>query len=178
MTEKNPALSSLSTEAIVQALEQARKRAAVTEGRIAELEQSIASDKQEARLLEELLALRRGEEPKPLSEPPQGASTPIASERKGGNNFRSPVMSAVVEVLTEVSRPCHVSDLMRILKERSVAIPGAGSQANLISHMRRDDRIVRPSRGMYGLAVWGLSNMKPGARKSQRRRKTKRSRKR
>ena len=40
---------------------------------------------------------------------------------------------------------------MRLLALRKVAIPGAGTQANLITYLRRDQRFVRPSRGMYAL---------------------------
>jgi len=71
---------------------------------------------------------------------------------------------AVIDELVVTGRPIHLSELMRLLDVRNIAIPGAGTQANLIAHLRRDPRLVRPSRGMYGLAAWGLENMAPTQR--------------
>jgi hypothetical protein len=60
--------------------------------------------------------------------------------------------------------------LVRLLCQRGIPIPGAGTQANLITHLRRDPRLVRPSRGMYGLSVWGLENMPTGLRQRRKKR--------
>jgi hypothetical protein len=60
---------------------------------------------------------------------------------------------------------------MRLLREAEVQIPGAGTQANLITHLRRDPRFVRPSRGMYGLSEWGLENMPTPTRRKRRRKR-------
>jgi hypothetical protein len=85
---------------------------------------------------------------------------------------RLPAVQAVFEELTAAGRPLHISELMRLLHERKVPIPGSGMQANLITHLRRDDRLVRPSRGMYGLTAWGLQAMPATQRTRRKRRRT------
>src|SRR5262249_52406376 len=128
--------------------------------------------REEERLLQRLLALRQGvaaaQSPQTLS-PQQSLPLLGASEHK-----KHPVLDAVVRELASAGRPLHISDLMRLLREAQVQIPGAGTQANLITHLRRDPRLVRPSRGMYGLAAWGLENM-PRAKQRKRRKRRVRS---
>ena len=79
----------------------------------------------------------------------------------------------VVEELRSSGRPLHISDLMRLLTLRQLRIPGAGAQANLITYLRRDPRIVRAARGMYALAEWGIEAM-PATRRHKRRRRARR----
>jgi hypothetical protein len=88
-----------------------------------------------------------------------------------GDHGKHPAVEAVARELASAGRPVHISDLMRLLREAQVQIPGAGTQANLITHLRRDPRLVRPSRGMYGLAAWGLENMPMVAGRKRRRRR-------
>lgn len=163
----------MSEEAINRALEAARSRVARAERERAELERVIALAREEQRLLERLLALRRGGA---ASDAPEGGGTETQrpEPRDGRGNGKNPVVQAVIEELDAASRPLHISELMRLLRDRKVAIPGSGTQANLISHLRRDARLVRPSRGMYGLAAWGLQSM-PAPRRARRRRKRMRS---
>jgi hypothetical protein len=54
----------------------------------------------------------------------------------------------------EAHRPLHISELMRLLADQGVSLPGGGAQANFITYLRRDERFVRPARGMYALAEW------------------------
>jgi hypothetical protein len=68
--------------------------------------------------------------------------------------------------LERAERPLHISELMRLLEEREVELPGAGQQANVIAHLTRSPDIVRPSRGMYALSSWGIKEpLKPASRK-------------
>lgn len=157
----------LSEEAIVKALEATRARIAQQEQQRADLSRLTAAAREEERLLLQLLDVRRGrvvqtqgrtERGKPSEGGTSGAGTkPLA-------------IQAVMEELAAAGRPLHISELMRLLGQRQVPIPGAGTQANLIIHLRRDDRLVRPSRGMYGLATWGLENMAAGQRRRKKRR--------
>jgi hypothetical protein len=66
----------------------------------------------------------------------------------------------VFEQLSKARRPLHISELVQVARTRGVPVPGAGKQANLISHLMRDDRFVRPSRGMYALRRWGTPTTK------------------
>lgn len=159
----------MSDKTIEQALAAVRRRISQAEQDRAELEKRITADREEERLLARLLTLRRGEQQ--LLEPEPVPTTPSESVKDGSNS----AVKAVMEELTSAGRALHISELMRVLGDRQVSIPGAGTQANLITHLRRDPRLVRPSRGMYGLAEWGLEAMPAGRRRKRRRRITARA---
>lgn len=163
----------LSDEAIVKAIEIARDRAAKAERQRADLDRTIAMAQEEERLLCRLLDVRRGvstrEEVKheglsSVAGAPSSASLSV-------NGSKHSAVQAVIDELIAATRPLHISELMRLLRDRSVTIPGAGTQANLITHLRRDARLVRTSRGMYGLSDWGIESMKPSRRVRKRRKR-------
>jgi hypothetical protein len=112
--------------------------------------------------LERLLALRQGQ--------PVAAQPGLIERRAVADANDRPAVQAVIDELTAAGRPVHISELMRLLRAKEVAIPGSGTQANLITHLRRDARFVRPSRGMYGLAAWGLEGMTASRRRRRRKR--------
>jgi hypothetical protein len=172
-------LDGMTESMITNALEEIRARIARAEHERAELERAITAAREEERLLLRLLALRRGAAPTEGGVSVEGQESEICSAEPMGStataeDARHPAVQAVVQELAAAGRPLHISDLMRILREAQVKIPGAGTQANLITHLRRDPRLVRPSRGMYGLSAWGLENM-PTTRHRKRRRKRMRS---
>jgi hypothetical protein len=172
-------LDGMSESSIAKGLDAVRVRISQFDCQREELERKLALAREEERLLMRLLALRQGlaldadddalpvEDQKCLAE-----KLPAPPETEAGSNL--PMVQAVVRELAGAGRPLHISELMRLLRERRVQIPGAGTQANLISHLRRDPRLVRPSRGMYGLSAWGLENM-PTMTNQKRRRKRVRS---
>jgi len=165
--------SEMATEAgIARALEKARARIASAERDRAELDRSLAIAREEERLLQRLLALRRGETVN--VEQRQEVVAEIAARAERAADGKSPVITAAIAELSSAGHPIHVSELMRLLSRKGVRVPGAGTQANLITYLRRDERIVRPSRGMYALAIWGLENMpaKPSRRRRKRMRAT------
>jgi len=170
MTASGEGVFTMSEEAITGALEATRTRLARAEKDREELDRSIATAREEMRLLEQLLTLRREGVGSGSSEghavQPVGPRTSAGREKN-----KHQAITAVIRELEAVGRPVHISELMRLLREKEVEIPGAGTQANLISHLRRDDRLVRPSRGMYGLAAWGLQSMVSGRRKRRRRKR-------
>lgn len=162
----------MSEAAIVAALEGAKARVLRAERERDELQRVITSSKEERRLLESLLALRRGSAGATVLRTDE-ESTAVEIGKAPGHE-KHPSVEAVVEELTTAGRPLHISELMRLLQNKGVPISGAGTQANLITHIRRDARVVRPSRGMYGLASSGLEGMS-APRRSRRRRKRIRS---
>jgi hypothetical protein len=171
MLEDENILDEMPIAALTRALQAARARVARVERERAELDRMIATAQEEERLLDRLLALRRGSEvsdPVREDKPAEGISKQRGTLRKPETH---PVVIAVLDELEVARRPLHISDLVRLLHQRNVTIPGSGTQANLITYLRRDDRIVRPSRGMYGLKVWGLSNMAATTRRRKRRKR-------
>jgi len=157
----------VTTEAVIAiALQEARARISAAERDRADIEKTLAVAREEERLLQRLLALRRG--PTPSSVPEDEAA--IGRNMGEAHGAKNSALSAVIEELTAAGRPLHVSELMRLLREKQIPIPGAGMQANLIAHMRRNKEIVRPSRGMYALASWGLEDAptKSGRRRRKR----------
>jgi len=70
----------------------------------------------------------------------------------------------------------HIGEIMEALRAQGVRPPGQGTQANLISHLRRESRVARPSRGMYGLVELGVKDYQPKKRKTQRKTSARRSR--
>jgi hypothetical protein len=164
-----------SRDAIANALEELRVRLAQMQRQRAELERSIAAAQEEERLLKRVLALRQGAPPAnpEVTQPNSDASANTAAgpERTDvADSPTHPLVQAVIRELASTGRPMHISDLMRLLRDADIQIPGAGTQANLITYLRRDPRLVRPSRGMYGLSAWGLDNM-PTTTKSKRRKR-------
>lgn len=158
----------LSEDMIIKLLDAVRSRITLWEHRRGEIDRVIATAKEEERLLVRLLDLRRGGrahiEARTTNEEVEASPLNAAAER------RHPAVLAVIDELAMAGRPVHISELMRLLGLRRVAIPGLGTQANLIAHLRRDPRLVRPSRGMYALDGWGLENMMPSQRKSRKKR--------
>lgn len=156
----------LTEAAIANALELTRARVAKAEHERADLDRAIASAREEERLLQRLLDVRRGvsprEEARNQKESDSGNTPSVASASVSGP--RHPAVQAVIDELATAARPLHISELMRLLRDRNVVIPGAGAQANLITHLRRDARLIRTSRGMYGLSAWGIESMEPGRR--------------
>lgn len=169
MDADNPIDGSL----IAKALEELRARISRIENERGELDRLIAVAKEEERLLVRLLSLRKGEDGTESSVIEQVSKESRANDRPMNLGLpidgKAPAVEAAVRELATAGRPVHISELMRLLREHKVPIPGAGAQANLIAHLRRDSRVVRPSRGMYGLAAWGLEDMPEG--KPRRRRK-------
>jgi len=149
---------------IREGLEEVRARISRAEDDRAKLEQTITALREEERLLQRLLALRCGAVPTENGggQVDQDSEIPTFLQLRPTRNAqdgRHPAVQAVVRELAGAGRPLHISELMRLLRDAQVQIPGAGTQANLITHLRRDPRLVRPSRGMYGLSEWGLENM-------------------
>jgi len=160
------------TESLIKhSLEGIQARIASAEKERAELDRVIMAAREEERLLLRLLALRRGAAPEQDDRPPRETPPTNGSKPAGSEDVKHPVVHAVVRELAAAGRPLHISDLMRLLHDAGVPIPGAGTQANLISHLRRDPRLVRPSRGMYGLSTWGLENMRIGTQRKRRKKR-------
>jgi hypothetical protein len=157
-------------DAIEAALAAARQRLERAVLERSNLEREIAKAREEERLLMRLLELRGNGVTSGSEE--AGIEEAVGALQDTVPKDKSPAVKAVLAELESAGRPLHISELMRLLRERNVPIPGSGGQANLITHLRRDQRIVRPSRGMYALAISGLENMPT----SERRRRNKRRR--
>jgi len=151
-------------DTIERALEAVKRRINELHAQQDELANRLAAEKEEEQLLSRLLAVRRGELlPTRVQAPPVQPVAKSATSR----SVDSPI-DVVIEELTSAGRPLHISDLMRLLAMRRVEVPGAGTQANLITYLRRDPRFVRPSRGMYALTEWGIDSMPPSRRRKRR----------
>ncbi len=159
----------LSSSTLKAALAAAEKRTAELTETIESLVAEREGVAREARLLHELLAVREGK--RGVDAPDHAGvvedlQSPRETPRRGGRPPH-PAVAAALEELERAGRPLHISELMRLLKEREVEIPGSGQQANLIAHLTRTPEITRPSRGMYALSTWGLQ---PPLKKAKRRR--------
>jgi hypothetical protein len=157
--------SVLDESELAEALAAVRNRLQVIEARLEQLEQAGVRARKEEHLLEGLIALRRGDDLESNGDPP------LQVPKKNGE-VHADVVESTIALLRDEHRPMHISELMAALQEKQVRIPGSGQQANLISYLRRDGRIVRPSRGIYGLGEWGLKDATTPSRK---RKRTKRS---
>jgi hypothetical protein len=167
MVQDSP-VDALSDDLLSQALARAKARSAEIDEQLGQLTSERRAVRREVELLEELLAVRRGEAVQSSSsrEAIDGGGKRIAQRRKGGTH---PVVVAAIAELEKTRRPLHISELMLALQDQGVSIPGSGQQANLIAHLTRESQIVRPSRGMYALASWGIEE-KPKVRPAVRRR--------
>jgi hypothetical protein len=83
---------------------------------------------------------------------PTLAMPPIASP---SSSVGSELQAAVRRILESRRKPMHVREIRGVLTEQGIPIPGKGTDANLIVHLRRAPTIFEPcGRGTYGLADW------------------------
>ncbi len=76
---------------------------------------------------------------------PQAVAKP---NQTNGNHIKN----AVREILEERGQPMHIGDIRAALVQRGVPIPGKGTDANVIVHLRRaPDMFTRRKRGIYAL---------------------------
>ena len=157
---------------LVDELDSVRNRNQVLEARLEQLNQALVAGRREEALLEDLLSLRRGE-----GGPQRARSSPAAETPKVEviAEVSHPVVTASIDALNRAGRPLHIQELMTTLKEKEVQIPGSGDQANLISYLRRDSRIVRPARGLYGLRAWGLVDIEASKKSKPKKRTVRRT---
>lgn len=90
--------------------------------------------------------LRSFESPASKNGSTESASTPAAAGSIGQY-----VVDRAVEILRETGEPLHINDLHARFLARGFTVPGAGTPANLIVHLRKASEIASPQRGMYGL---------------------------
>src|SRR5262245_44923636 len=124
---------SLSLKLLQDALSDLEQKCLTYVEQIEELTRCLAATREEKAIIEKLITLRK-----------EGATSAIELSRSGhraieaqGGHFQSghPIMELVVDVLVQAQGPIHISELMRLLKEKNALIPGAGTQANLISYL-------------------------------------------
>jgi len=161
-------LDRLSDDVLTAALEAARRRSHEIDQQLEQLLADRDAARREAELLEELLTVRRSEGMDRSSPTAASEALSVERSRRAGTRRPHPAVAAAVTELERAGRPLHISELMRLVQAQGVRIPGSGQQANLIAHLTRSPQIVRPSRGMYGLADWGLeveTRLKPARRR-------------
>jgi len=162
--------ATLPTTLLREAAKEATGRIARLQRELCTIQSALAAAREEEQLLSRLLAVRGGDGRALPSSPPQVSTQDPQPEVHGNSAPAQNLLTEVVAILQRAGRPLHISEILRVLTERKVPIPGAGRQANVISHVRRDERIARPSRGMYGLRAWGLEEMPVRPRPRKRRR--------
>lgn len=163
----------ISREDLQHSISEARAKAQACADEVTAAQGRLAEAEREERLLVELAQLRGWSDDElesPVAEPTADARANGTGEtrRRTPSPMRTALLAAVIDVLTERGEPTYIGDLMTALHERSVEIPGSGQQANVIAHISRDERIVRPQRGFYGLREWGLTNARTTRSKSRR----------
>ena len=167
--------------AIAGSIELLAERVRTRRDEIASLSEELRRAEKELELLLELARLggigRHGDSA--LAGVAPSSAVRSAGRAEGGTD-RARLVQAVVDVLRVKGSPMHIQDLVAGVRHAGVEIPGRGSSANLIAHIRTDDAIVRPVRGMYGLREWGLrekaSSRQPGSKRATSRRRAGRGR--
>jgi hypothetical protein len=102
-------------------------------------------------LVQRLLALESASASGQMADPPGNGAKPLpaASPNHMNGNY---IQNAVREILEERGKPMHIGDIRTALVQRGVAIPGKGTDANVIVHLRRaPDMFTRRKRGIYTL---------------------------
>lgn len=153
----------LKLEELQEAADAAAQKAQIAEARSEQWAQIAMKARREEEAYLQILRLRRDDD----SASDDQASLSLVSHDADDVH---PVIAASIALLRQERRPMHIGELMNRLQAKSVRIPGSGEQANLISYLRRDDRIVRPSRGVYGLRELGLEDMAPAKRRTPKKR--------
>ena len=130
---------------------------------LAEAQRRADATRERLGLLDRLLAL---EQSGPVDESSTGGLVSVrnAIEEPPG------LLDSCERIIRDRGQPVHISELLPALNEAGVAIPGRGTDANVIVRLRRaPDRFVRTGRGMYALPEFGLHEA-PTKRKKKRRR--------
>lgn len=148
---------------------------------LASAEHRLQACRERLHLLDRLLAVEESAtaapaEAHPASEPAGGrvtslsglrpdelssATAPWATEARADE-----LLDACERVVREAGRPLHISELHKALLGSSVAIPGRGTEANLLVRLHRaSERFVRTGRGTYA-----PPDMAPEVRPVQKRR--------
>jgi hypothetical protein len=109
--------------------------------------------RQKTELVQRLLSLESDSQPElRISHPDNGGvqdSTPL---ERAGHRTGTELQEAVKEILREYGKPMHISDIRSALVDKGIPIPGRGTDANIIVHLRRaPDVFERKNRGTYGL---------------------------
>jgi hypothetical protein len=158
-------------QSLTEAAETVRNRQEDVEG----ARRRLTEAERELRLLTELAQIRGVELPEAARVVVHGSATPGTNGSAAGRTqpqSKSTLLNTVVEILEARGEAMQIQDLMEAVRQRQVRIPGKGAQANLIAHISRDPRIVRPRRGFYGLAAWGLNDITPAPRARRRSRRS------
>lgn len=168
----------LSTQTLQNSIEEAAQAVRTREAELSDAKTALTEAERELRLLAELAELRGVEIPV-AAKRSDDKSSPVPSQangtRRASSGGRAALLDTVIEILNKAGEPMQIQTLMAAVKERDVRIPGKGSQANLIAVISRDTRIVRPQRGYYGLADWGLTDSRSTSRPRRRRRQVRSS---
>jgi hypothetical protein len=127
----------------------------------AEISGKLAIKESQLRNLDDLLAFEDGR----VREASEFEMTP-ARERRSAS-----FTDQTADILEQAAKPIHYRELVSLLADRQVHVPGKDPGANLIAHLTRDARFVRVGRGMYGLADWP-SVRTAGKRKPRKKRVT------
>jgi hypothetical protein len=79
----------------------------------------------------------------------RAATNPQTTAVVGSGNA---IQSAVRDILQTKGRPMHIAEIRAALVQKGIPIPGKGTDANVIVHLRRaPDLFTKRGRGMYGL---------------------------
>jgi len=103
---------------------------------------------QKLELVQRLIAVESAT-PLVSTHPPLSQNVGTAPPSGNGGNQ---IQMAVREILEQHGKPMHIRDIRTALVGRGVAIPGKGTDANVIVHLRRAPEIfARKTRGTYSL---------------------------
>lgn len=163
----------LSTQTLQNSIEEAAKAVQARGAELNRAQDALVEAERELRLLAELAELRKVEIPaaaRKSYEELTPASNHADGARSAPSRGRAALLDNVIEILGEAGEPMQIQALMAAVEKRDVRIPGKGRQANLIAVISRDARIVRPKRGYYALADWGLEDSRSAGRSKHRRR--------
>ena len=138
---------------VMSGLEELRKEAA-------RLASQIALKENQLRNLNDLVA---------LEDMPTALEATRLAEALPTDGRPSSITDHAAEVLEALSKPVHYRQLLSLLAERQVYVPGKDAGANLLAHVSRDPRFARVGRGMYGLSNW--PSVKSAAKARRKRRK-------
>ncbi len=134
--------------------------------RVNDLQSSLRTKEELAARLRDVLRIEMGENG--VGKYEEHLTMPTSSPVPPSTNLAD----AAYELLAETRREYHYRELAQALLDKGVLINGRDPATNLIAHLVRDTRFVRPKRGVYA-----LRELNPKARSiGQRKRKSRRRR--
>lgn len=135
-------MDEVATDRLVRWRAELKSKCMDIEEKLRPLRAELEATQKELDLVQRLIALRT------QPEVPLGQLR-TSAEPRARNETSSDIAAAVAEILSQAGGPLHISEIKARYLAAGHAIPGQGTDSNLIAHITRSALFRRVSKGTY-----------------------------